>query len=620
MIRRSILACAALASAAQGQEPRDTVTLAPVTVTATRVPVDARATPASVTVISGEELRARGITRLADALRDVPGASVVQSGSFGAQTGFFLRGGESDYTKVLIDGVPVNDAGGSIDIAHLAIADVERIEILRGPGSVLWGSDAVTGVVQIFTRRAADRLTVHATARAGGYGTRDATALLGVARSHASVSASGSLSHTDGILDFNNGYRNEHAAVSLSMQPRDDVDVRAGIRHSDATYHYPTDFLGNVVDSNQYRREKRLVVSVDAAVPLASRVTGRVTAGFNALDAISDNQVDRPDDLAYHDESDAERRTLDGRIDIRLPRDVTLTTGAEWTGQHERNTANFDASRLNRGYYAQLLAGGSDAWAVAVGARLEDNEKFGTFVTSRASASLRLTRGTRVRAAWGTAFKEPAFAEVFNTSFTRGNPRLEPERSRSAEASLEQELFVGRARATVTWFSQRFRDRVDFLAFPPDSAVFGTFDNIGRALADGLELELRVRTVANFAVAVSYAYLETEITEDEFGREGQRLLRRPAHTASATASYIRERASLFATVQRVGSRHDVGYVELPWYTTVDLGGEYRLLQRPSFELGLTARVESALDEEYEAVLGYRAPGRRALFGGAVRVK
>jgi vitamin B12 transporter len=620
MIRRSLLTLAALVSTAQGQEPRDTVTLAPVTVTATRVPVDARATPASITVITGEELRSRGITRLADALRDVPGVSVVPSGSYGAQTGLFLRGGESDYTKILVDGVPVNDAGGSIDIAHLGIADVERIEILRGPGSVLWGSDAVTGVVQIFTRRAHERLSADATVRAGSYQTRDATATLGIARRAASVSVSGSTSRTDGILDFNNGYRNEHAGVAVAVRPGAGTDVRASVRHSDATYHYPTDFLGNVVDRNQYRREKRLLASVDAAVPLASSITARVTAGVNELDAVSDNQVDRADDVAYHDESEGRRRTVDGRVDVRLPRDVTLTIGSEWTGQHEQNTANFDASRLNRGYYGQLLAGGSRRWTVAVGGRVDDNEKFGTFVTSRASASVRVASGTRVRAAWGTAFKEPAFAEVFNTSFTRGNAALEPERSRSVEASLEQELVAGRLRATATWFSQRFHDRVDFLAFPPDSAVFGTFDNIGRALADGFELELRVRPVANVAIAASYAYLETEITEDEFGREGQRLLRRPAHTATATASYTRERGSLFATVQRVGSRHDVGYVRLPWYTLVDLGGELRVVRGPSLDLSLTARIENALDEEYEAVLGYQAPGLRALVGATVKVK
>jgi vitamin B12 transporter len=385
-------------------------------------------------------------------------------------------------------------------------------------------------------------------------------------------------------------------------------------------YHYPTDFLGNVVDRNQYRREQRLVAGIDAAVPLASRVTARVTAGFNALDAVSDNQVDRPDDFAYHDESDAERRTVDGRVDFRLPNDVTLTTGADWVAQHEENTSNFDATRLNRGYYAQLLAGGSERWTLAIGARLDDNEKFGTFVTSRASGSVRVGPSTRLRAAWGTAFKEPAFVEVFNTSFTRGNPTLEPERSRSVEASVEQELFSGRARVTTTWFAQRFRDRVDFIPFPADSGVFGTFDNIGRALADGLELELRLRLPANLAVGASYAYLETEIIEDDFEREGQRLLRRPAHTATLTASHTRARGSVFATVQRVGSRHDVGYVKLPWYTVVDLGGELRVVQGPSLDLSLTARVENALDEEYEAVVGYESPGVRALFGASIRVR
>ena len=169
-------------------------------------------------------------------------------------------------------------------------------------------------------------------------------------------------------------------------------------------------------------------------------------------------------------------------------------TGAEWARQRETNTSNFEASRLNRGYYAQLLAGTSDTWLLTVGARVDDNEKFGTFTTGRAAGSWRFASGTRVRGSVGTAFKEPAFSEVFNTSFTRGNPSLEPERSRSLELSVEQEFLAGRATSAVTWFDQRFRDRVDFIAFPPDSAVFGTFANIGEATATGVELEARTTT------------------------------------------------------------------------------------------------------------------------------
>jgi vitamin B12 transporter len=263
----------------------------------------------------------------------------------------------------------------------------------------------------------------------------------------------------------------------------------------------------------------------------------------------------------------------------------------------------------------QLLAGTGAPWVITIGSRIDDNERFGTFVTGRASGSWTFSSSTRGRATLGTAFKEPAFAEVFNTSFTRGNPALDPEQSRSVELGVEQELLSGRSTLALTWFDQHFRDRVDFISFPPDSMVFGTFANIGRAVASGVELEARLRMSHGIALSATYAYLETEITDDEFGREGQRLLRRPMHSASATLSYAVERGSLAATAHRVGNRHDVGYVRLPWYTTLDLAGELRLLRRTSSELALTFRVENALDEQYEAVANYQAPGRTMLVGG-----
>lgn len=608
------LLIAVLPDIARAQAPEDTVTLAPVTVTATRLPVSRTVAPAAITVITGAQLRVRGITRLADALREVPGASVVQSGSVGAQTSVFLRGGESDYTKVLVDGVPLNDAGGSIDLAHLSVDDVDRIEIVRGPASVLYGSDAVTGVIQIFTLAPArSRLAI--SARGGTYGTRDAAGDLAIVRGTSQVSVTGASRATDGVLDFNNGYRNQQLSASFGIVPAERMTLRALVRHTDATYHYPTDFLGAPVDRDQYRREKRLVAGLDGSVPLSGSTTLRVMLGANELDGISDNQVDRPGDVAYHDETEASRRVAEGRIDVTLPFDGTLTAGADWTRQHETNTSNFEASRINRGYYAQLLAGSGAPWLVTGGMRIDDNEKFGTFTTWRASGSWGFPTRTRVRATVGTAFKEPAFAEVFNTSFTRGNAALEPERARSIELSVEQEILSEGSSIALTWFEQRFRDRVDFISFPPDSAVFGTFTNIGAAAASGLEVEARVGTSRGLGLSTSYAYLETEITDDSFQRVGQRLLRRPMHSATATASYASDRGSVAATVHRVGSRHDVGYVRLPWYTTVDLGGELRIVRRRAAEGALTLRLENALDEGYEAILNYRAPGRTLLVGG-----
>src|SRR6185295_15322133 len=169
---------ALLALALTVQQPQDTVTLNPVVVTGTRVPMPLNNVSSAVTVLRGADLAIRGIRSVADALQLVPGASIVESGSFGAQTSLFMRGGESDYTKVLLDGVPLNQPGGSIDLANLTTDNIDRIEIVRGPASVLYGSDAMTGVVQIFTKQGgggggAARARLGGELRAGTYGSAD---------------------------------------------------------------------------------------------------------------------------------------------------------------------------------------------------------------------------------------------------------------------------------------------------------------------------------------------------------------------------------------------------------------------------------------------------------------
>jgi vitamin B12 transporter len=163
-------------SLAVAQQSPDTTVLRPVVISATRVPIDRRAAPASVTTITGDELRARGITMVSDALAMVPGLAIVQSGSFGATTAVFARGGESDYLKVLVDGVPLNKPGGAFDFATLTTDNLDRIEVVRGPTSVVYGSDAVAGVVQLFTRRVAGPPRGSVDVRGGTYGTIDGNA------------------------------------------------------------------------------------------------------------------------------------------------------------------------------------------------------------------------------------------------------------------------------------------------------------------------------------------------------------------------------------------------------------------------------------------------------------
>src|SRR5438477_4861773 len=207
VLRLSVLASLGASAAAAAQEP-DTVVLNPVVVTATRVPTPADAVTAAVTTLSGRELQLRGIRTVAEALRAVPGAAVVETGSYGGQTSLFLRGGESDYVKVLVDGVPQNQPGGAFDFADLTTDNVDRIEIVRGPGSVLYGSDAVTGVIQIFTRAGSGPLKMGADVQGGSYGSNQVGFDASGGNSRLGYAVRVARFGADGLYPVNNQYRN----------------------------------------------------------------------------------------------------------------------------------------------------------------------------------------------------------------------------------------------------------------------------------------------------------------------------------------------------------------------------------------------------------------------------
>src|SRR5678815_4948147 len=203
LISFSAVVCSSTFAAAQSP---DTATLSAVVISATKSPASRISLTQPVTVITGAQLRSRGITRVTDALRTVPGAILVENGSTGSVNSMFLRGGESRYTKVLIDGVPVNAPGGFFDFSHLTVDNIERIEIVRGPASVVYGADAVSGIVQIFTRQGRGKLTVMADGRAGTYKTREGGLEISGASPRARYAIGGGAHRTDGILSFNNQY------------------------------------------------------------------------------------------------------------------------------------------------------------------------------------------------------------------------------------------------------------------------------------------------------------------------------------------------------------------------------------------------------------------------------
>jgi len=616
------------------QQRTDTVTLAPVVVTATRLPTRADALPTSVTVISGARLRAEGIRTVAEALRIVPGAAVVTTGPWGGQASLFLRGGESDYVKVLIDGVPQNAPGGSYDFANLTTDNVERIEVVRGPTSVLYGSDAVTGVVQIFTRdgRGAPRAAV---AFGGGtYATNavEVTASGGDDRAGYAIGLSRFAS--DGIYRFNNDYRNEVLSGHLRLKPDARTDAAMSVRYGDARYHFPTDGSGDPVSNNQHQVDRGPSVGLELGHVFSDDVEGRVTGTWhrdNAQYAIAPNGPSDTTTFPFSSSDWVTRAGLDGRANLRLSGGNVVTVGGAF--EHETmqgTTLDGSRSRDDGAAYLQLVTNLERPFSMTLGARLDDNQRFGTYATYRAGLSVRVHGGTRAIASIGTGFKEPNFFENYATGFVRGNPDLQPEHSFTWEAGLEHHIPGTAVTVRATYFNQRFRDLIDYNG---SGSVTYNYLNVPGADARGLEIASEAALGRAVRVSAGYTFLDTRVTKGgaDTGSTalfltGQPLLRRPWHSATLALSYrLGRRGSMTLTALYTGRRPDVDYRTLrrdtlPSYTRVDLAGQLDL-RRPQAGapgLAVVGKVENLFDAPYQEVTNFPARRRNLFLGGELR--
>ena len=626
-----------------GQTPSDTVELNPVVVTATRLPRAVAGVPAAVTVLRGVDLRAQGIHTVFEALRDVPGAAVVQTGSFGGQTSLFLRGGQSNYVKVLVDGVPVNQPGGSFDFANLTTDNVERIEVVRGPASVLYGSDAVTGVVQIFTRRGTGASRAEASVRGGTYGTLAWDAEASGGSQVASYSVSISRFASDGMYAFNNRYHNTVFSGLARVVPDDRTDATLTLRYGDDAFHFPTNGAGVPRDRNQFTYGSGPTLGLDVGYYFTPRLEARLFLATNETNGGFDNRPDSTADSSrFQSLDDLRRSSVDLRTNLYLPSGPVVTVATAVEQERERSfnvcrtsfgdcsTPPIDSARWNAAFYAQAVTNAGGRIVLTTGVRLEDNQRFGTYVTYRLGAVYRLADGTRLRATAGTGFREPSFFENYSTGFSIGNPDLKPEHSRSWELGLEQSVASGRATFSATFFDQRFVDMIDYNPGAPLGAP--NYHNVAAANASGVEVGMRFVPVGRLSAGASYTYLHTEVTNPGFDPSsgallaaGQPLTRRPRHSARLDARYRpTERGTVSLAVTYVGDRQDQDFstfpfprVTLPPYTRVDLAAQLDVLRprggTPGF--AVLARVDNLLDHRYEEVKNFPARGRTLLLGG-----
>ncbi|MFI5239189.1 MAG: TonB-dependent receptor plug domain-containing protein [Gemmatimonadales bacterium] len=639
-------------------QQRDTTNkLQPVVVTATRLPTPASSLSQPVTVLNGDELRARGVQTVAAALPDAPGATVSQSGSTGGVTSMFLRGGESRYTKVLIDGTPINSVGGTQFFQNLSLDNVDRIEIVYGPASALYGADAMSGVVQIFTRHGSGPATLDADVRAGSYGSRDGTASLRGGSARADYALGGGWHHTDGVASFNNQYTNGDLSGSLDLRPDDLSRVSLTSRYSGSVYHFPTDYTGAVNDSNSYTREHRLVLGLDAVRAITSDVRLRLRGGDNEIHGLSEDTqnsgIAATPLVKTSAPTDGYRRFVESRVEAGMGSLGTATVGAQYQVEEERSRTltrtyagspagvtptvapGSDDHRITRGYYIALQGSPVRVLSYDASARHDDHSDFHNVTTYHVGASVEAWQGARIRASYGTGFNAPAFYATQGSAYNSGNPKLQPEQSHSLDVGVVQSLFDGSVRAEVGAFDQRFSDLIQYVAGansgPPDYIAVSPayYTNLTQARSKGFSGD--VSAVLPFGLTGSASYTQTiaqvySVPPGYAGSQpGDALLRRPSHSGTASVFYSHSSDwNVGASADYVGKRPDMDFSKFPSptvtlasYVKIGLSGSVRVMRTDASSVSLTARVDNALGKKYQDVFNFPAAGTAVLLGARI---
>lgn len=638
------IAATAAVSAVNAEEIRDTLV-----VTASRVPVPLVATGSSVSVIDREQIEARQSVFAVDLLQDVPGFAVSRSGGIGSQTQVRVRGAEANQVLVLIDGIEANDPAGNDEFAFqdLTTWDVERIEVVRGPQSALWGSDALAGVVNVITRRPTGELSGAGFAEAGAFdsmaiGGRLGGEVLG-ARTSLSLShldSNGDNSSRTGVED--DGYENTTASLAVAGNPSDHLGLDFVGRYTATDKEFDgTDFLitGLPTDTGDETAVDLGYFRAGGTLALAGgRWTQRLQAAWTTTDTENSNE------FGANGSIDADKYGIDYQTTWQLTdrtaesagNSVTLALDQEWqefgqTGQASPSgDPNQDQSIDNTAAVLELLLSPLESTSLALSGRYDDNSDFENIATYRATTAWTAkATGTRLHAAFGTGQKAPTFIERFGffpDQFV-GNPELEPEESRGWEAGVEQSFRHGTWTLGATYFHEDLKNEINgFVRVVPDPQDPDTFffsaENLdGTSKRRGVEVSAQARITETLRFSGSYTYTDASQPDAQSG-EDTREVRRPRHTASFNADwrFLDSKADLNLNLTYVGDQDDTFFevtppfgtqtVELDSYYLATIAASYRLTAQAS----VYARVENLLDEDYENVYGYNTPGIGAYAG------
>ena len=585
-----------------------------IVISASRVESKRIETGSSITVLDEQYLKENQARTVAEVLQDVPGVSVANSGGLGSTTSVFIRGADSNKTLVIIDGIEVNDLSsitGGYDFAHLTADNIERIEILKGSQSALWGSDAMGGVINIITKEGKAGFNPTADFEIGENNYHKESVSISGAQGSSHYSLSASNLETDGISAKNgefddpddDGYKNKNVTLKAGHQFTDIFAMDTVLRYSDAENEY--DGYSSEVNSTNQQHQAKLNTNLDL---LDKQWKNRLSVAFS--DSENETFSGSTSEYAYEGQ----------KIKTDLQSDYYLNTVNEYTqrisliAEHENDKyQSWSMDEKERIEASSIVLGYGADWQKTVflnaAVRSDFNSKFDDTTTYHLDISGWLSDGTRLHASHGTGVKNPSLGQLYGYSPSAwgdyvGNPDLEPEESLSWDVGVEYNFADLDAYIDLTYFDSRYTDMHSYKTDPVTWE--GTYVNLdGKATARGVEFTASLRMTEDFHVNAAYTFMETD------DGDNNELLRRPKHAASLNSNYkYTDNLSANIGVRYVGERLDYGNVDLDDYTVINIGAAYQVNEH----ITVSSRIENAFDKEYEEVSGYNTDPLTAYVG------
>lgn len=581
------------------------VKLNEVVVTAARIQESIEETTSDVIVIRDDEIKKINVQFIPDVLRKVPDLNLVQNGGTGKAASVLLRGGSSTHTLIMIDGVKVNNtATGSFDFSGIKVDDIERIEIVKGPQSTIYGSEAMAGVINIITKKGQDKPKTDLSFEAGSYGTYNPALTVSGTIKAVDYRLSTNYFSTDGISAAKNGaerdrYRNASISGKFGIKPSEKLEIEITGKYSyDRTeldgFNF---FAGKAVDDlNFVQRGNHSMLSGKAKLYLST-----ICEQIFTLSHVGDSLQFRDPDTDFNNANMVTAiDSINWQNNFYISDHYTVTAGAEYRKESGENKGNFDKSLDNSALYLnnklKLL---QETVIFNAGLRYDDYETFGNRTTYRIGVLYNIKPASLIlKSSYGTGFRAPALNELFFPFY--GNKNLKPEETTSWEIGLEKGIVKDRVSVSLTYFSQNYENLIE-----TDPLTF-TAANIAKAEIKGLEANTVLKVSDNLNIKAGYAYLDTKDKTTE-----QRLSLRPKDKLSVSAEFSAKDISVVADYIFVGQRYDSSVKrDISSYSLVNLSSNYAIKKW----LTIFARINNLFDADYEEAGSYGTPGF-SVYGG-----